>query len=262
MVEEKDPCSFNCPGCETKLVMLPKAKVVQANPEDTNAELVRQEGYLLTPECSCPQCGHVSQIRYQVTILEVINLSRKVDRGGADHPNNWTAITLRPKEIAFVEECETNGLLAAFAQVVKDQTNVLNRPPNDMGKFLITFLRTVVVVPRLPPPIIREFGREFPGRIQFWKAHGIGMVLSEGKICRFVPMRAMNVGGKATTRNHRLDVNKMNVHRVESFDYISRTRHGYVPEGARIFLESLRHATGDQGRKMQEVPLPHNNQKK
>lgn len=124
-----------------------------------------------------------------------------------------------------------------------------------MGKFLITFFRTAVIVPKLPPPILHEFAREFPGRIQFWKAQGIGMVLSDGKICRFVPMRAMNVGRQASTRGHRLEVNGMGVHRVESFDYISRTRHGYVPEGARIFLESLRHSLGDRGREMQAIPL-------
>ncbi|GEM_PF-3156781 len=264
MTDEKDPYSFNCPGCEAKLVLMAKAKITKSNPNDPKNELVKQEGCFLSPECGCPQCGHVVQIRYQVTLLEVVDLLKKVNRPeplpataaqGEAHPNNWQAVTLHPKEIAFIEECEANGLLAAFAQVVRDQTNVLNRPPSHTGKFLITFFRTAVVVPKLPPPILHEFAWEFPGRIQFWKAQGIGMVLSNGKICRFVPMRAMNVGRQAMTRGHRLKVNGMGVHRVESFDYISRTRHGYVPEGARIFLESLRHAMGDQGREMQDIPL-------
>lgn len=263
MADEKDPYSFNCPGCETKLILVTKAKIVKLDPDDPKNEVVKQEDCLLSPESDCPQCGHVVQVRYQVTLLEVVDLLKKVNRPepiqstsqSEVHPNNWMATTLRPKEIAFVEECQSNGLLAAFTQVVRDQTNVLNRPPTQMGKFLITFLRTAVVVPKLPPPILHEFIREFPGRIQFWKAQGIGMVLSEGRICRFVPMRSMNVGRQATTRGHRLEVNGMGVHRVESFDYISRTRHGYVPEGARIFLESLRHAMGDRGREMQDVPL-------
>ncbi len=129
MVDEKDPYSFNCPGCETKLVVVPKLKVVQANPDDPKAEVVRQEGCFLSPECACPQCGHVSQLRYQVTILEVLDLSKKVNRPELlpaavteqveVHPNDWMAATLRPKELAFVEQCETNGLLAAFSQVVR-----------------------------------------------------------------------------------------------------------------------------------------------
>ncbi len=266
MINEKDQLSFNCPGCELELVLVPRMKVTQLSSENSRSlDVARQEGHLLSPECSCPKCGHGVQVRYQVTLLEVVNLQRRFNspehltvppgEQSEPHPNNWSAATLSPEEISFVGQCEANGLMGAFAQVVRDQTHVLHRPPTDLGKFLITFLRTAVLVPKLPPPIVREFTKEFPGRIQFWKAQGIGMVLSDGKICRFVPMRAMVVGKEAKSRNHRLEVNGMDVHRVESFDYISRTGHGYVPEGARIFIESLRHSIGDRGREMKGVPL-------
>lgn len=256
--------SLRCPACSKDFSYGVSLKVTPhpldlTAPGDQEGKPVEYENFDRSREFKCPACSGVLQIYYRITVLDVLHIARaetvldpvnevrpkpqpKAKRSSQYQP----LIRMTPEEGSLVENCRTNGLLGVFSEVVKAQTHVQHRPPRDIARFFITFLRSATLVTNLQADMMSEFRREFPGYIQFWRACRIGMVVSDGTICRFVPMRSMTIAPKRTARMNLLGVS---VDReCQSFEYIQRTTFGYVPPNARIFLESLRNSLGGRGR--------------
>lgn len=256
MAEGKGKNTFKCPACQEALTYKNRLRVyafVEATEDQESDEGKRlTDGGQTSQRFECPKCKTLIQFIYEIRLIDV-----RVCRGDSQ-PDEVSPVETTPgqfsyEELELIKTCRDNGLLDVFAQVVKVQTHVLHRLPKDLEKFFISFLRTAQPSV-LPRQALHEFAREFPGVIQFWKAQRIGMVISDGQICRFIPIRAMNMEGGE--RAAHLPLSAVDVGRnAENFDFVKRTTIGYVPQSARIFLQSLLHATGHRGREMQNVPL-------
>lgn len=248
--------TFICPGCEVSIRYFPKVKIKTALEttfvSDENIQRMEDQGYLISPEFKCPQCECRIQVYYRVEIVEVIHLLPGWEPLPNSNPpdSNEPPVCFTKEEQEILEACASSGLVEALADAWYAQTGV--KLARGIHRFFLRFLSHVERMD-LPKYALDEFTREFPGQIEFWHSSGVGMVLSDGEISRFVPMNSMRTP-KANTPAMRIQGVKVGVQKG-SFEYIQRTKVGYVPTGARIFLESLRHATGDKGRTMQAVPI-------
>lgn len=250
MTVEKSQSTFQCPACHKTVWYATRVKFYVFQEPDERQLDATQNDYQNSPAFACPYCNTSLQARYHVTVIEVLRLDTPVE---PIISTSWNSIRFTEAEVNLLELCRANGLIDIFTRVVREQVFNEGQTPKVMDRYFISFLRTAQRKD-LPKPILDEFIREFPGRIEFWKAHRIGMVISDGRICRFVPMRSMNLD--VTKRSEALKIHGVSVNRdKENFEYLKRTTIGYVPPTARIFLESLRHATGDRGRTMQDIPL-------
>lgn len=258
MTHEKGKGTFECPACQKPVRYNPRVRVALFDPatyvEQVHADEIAKRKGGARP-VNCPHCSGLLRLSFELKLIEVVKLeAHEVPKlPSREEVSGHCAVVFTREESELIGLCRANGMMNVFAQVVEDQTHVVHRPPKDMDRFFISFLRTAHRK-FLPREALSEFAKEFPGRIEFWKSQRIGMVVSDGRICRFVPMRAMNMGGKK--RSEQLEVHGVGIRREsENFDYIRRTRYGYVPLEARIFLESLLHSVGDQGRAMRSILL-------
>lgn len=256
MHQEKGERTFQCPCCRESLWYV--ASVVRTsifsdrNPKENEKERSGGERRgVPSREFNCLKCGVVLQLRFDLTLagVEIVDKAAQLRqvKSSKDAPAYFSET-----EFKLVQICRAKGILQPFTEVVNVQTRFSDYPPRHYDKFFITFLHTATRA-TIGDVFMREFVREFPGRVEFWKSQGIGMVVSNRRISRFVPMRSMNLsyGRISKLKVYGTEINRQ----AEHFDSIRRTKFGYVPESGRIFLEELMHSLGDQRRQMQDVPL-------
>lgn len=206
-----------------------------------------------SPHFRCFNCKNFLQFQYEVRILEVhASESPVFDTLPIASPVlSSLSGKLSDSELQLIKDCRAKGIFDVFAQAVTEERQI-GGVPRDMESFFIGALNTAVPA-KLPLPIMREFRKQF-GWVEFWHSQGIGMVLSGGKICRFIPMKVLKLAKKPTgdlAKN--LGINRTNGN--EGLEWMKRTTIGYVPPESRIFLEALRHCAGDRGREMRAVPI-------
>lgn len=242
--------TLRCPSCQETLAYTLRLGVA-VFPKlggSSFCEMAQVTKHFMTSEFCCPTCQNVLRFDCEVSILGVQVKGGPIER--AKLPMSLVSTEkhrepLSDEELQVAKECRDSGMLDAFVQVVNGQMRGPN-VPRDMERFFITFLQTAVKG-RLPSQMLLEFAREFQGHIEFWKAQGIGMVLSDGKVCCFIPV----------VRGMPQRVSKYFVAEGTpgKSGRVQRTTAGYVPAGSRVFMEALLHSWGDKGRDMQAVPI-------
>jgi len=253
----KGPGTDSCPDCR-KPVKYKTFVTIKA----AHTEALQQgssEDVQLSKPFGCPNCSNQVQVAYKLEIVEVrrfdLTASEPVKEGLAHQP-----LGMDPKaksgpfsesELLQLSLCKSSGLFPVFVDVVKSQSNGHN-PPANMDRYFVNFLRHMEIE-RLPRPMLREFQHEFGGHITYWCAQRVGMVVSDGKICRFVPRRSM--GGWHDKRRS-IPLNGVMLERSAfSMERLKKTSFGLVPSGSRLFIEALAHCSGDRGRVMRNVPI-------
>jgi|SRR3989344_3552807 len=254
MTEEKGPGTFPCPACRTQLNYKAKLKlncsVAESSADQERPPEFGTEEPSLSTHFTCPECRNVFMAEYSLTIHRVLRVAKPEHSAESEAQMAITSVA-DAQLLAFVEKCRANGTLQHFADAVHAQT-VNGRAPVYMDRYFASFLRRAEPT-RIPHPAISYFAKAFDGWVEFWSAQNIGMVLVHRKICRFVPMRSMNMNPNA---GQNLGIEGVDLdRRVESFEYVKRTSVGYIPPECRLFFEAVRHSGGDRGRTMRDIPL-------
>jgi hypothetical protein len=177
----------------------------------------------------CPCCGE--EITFGLAITEV----RKFET--VEQGPDWWKSSLSPEQINVVERAQINGLLDALKTAMSKAVNTQAAPPRSVERFFLTLLKTMRPK-RIPKFCLDALYAEFGGRIDFWSAQGIGIVLSDGAIVMFVPLDVV-VGTAISPTGSSGRTIRMDTKESEFYAWI-KTRMGYVPTGKGLFLEEMR----------------------
>lgn len=190
----------------------------------------------------CPCCEAQIRVRSEIRVLGIVDSEGKtIQSFEAD----------KPKEVSQTEDqrllaiCRENGVMKAFEEAVIQQTRKGSRPPADLERFFISFLRQAERR-TVPQNLLEEFVREFPGKVEFWQAIGLVMVVSSGRICRFISQTAMNVREDKSEKPQVYGVVIKNGATV--WGDMTRVKHGYVPPSSNLFRHALKDHLGAQSR--------------
>ena len=88
-------------------------------------------------------------------------------------------------DLEVIRDCQTRGMIALFAKAVR---MVTTRPPTDIEGYFAKFLseKSLFYVRATTRRALRQ---EFGLHIDLWRAFGIVMVLSNGRVCHFAPLK-------------------------------------------------------------------------
>jgi hypothetical protein len=183
---------------------------------------------------------------------EVKNALSLLERATSDSFNATT------EELEVVELAEKSGALEAYKSVIRRHYKMLQRtPPTEttMGLMFISFLRTLAKL-ELSQESMNSLRSEFHGVIDVYQSNGTAMILSDGEIRWFcIAAELKNHHKKSGVAPLRLG-GKTIVRRNTLTDPTLRTKHGYVPSNAHIFLEALLHyGAGDPRREMRPISI-------
>jgi hypothetical protein len=252
----KGPGTTSCPDCRNPVNY--KAFVtVKPLPELEESEPIGD--LRLSKAFGCPNCSNQIQIAYRLEILEIRHFDPAATQPLTQkHPCQPLGMNPKAKGAPYSESellqlalCKSSGLFSVFVDVVKSQCNGHN-PPANMDRYFVNFLRQMEKV-RMPRQMMREFADEFGGHITYWCAQRVGMVVSDGQICRFVPKRSM---GLLRGTHQSIPLNGASLERpAYSMDHLKKTSFGLVPKDSRLFMEALAHSSGDHGRTMRGVRI-------
>jgi hypothetical protein len=178
---------------------------------------------------NCPHCG--DDIAIDVGVELQTARKWEPDREADD----WR-LSRTPEQIAVVEHARSSGVLEAFTVAVHAR-QAANGQPKSMESFLLTFLSSMRQN-RVPHFVLKHYIREFGhGTISIWSAQGVLAVVADGRLRAFVPLEV--VRGQSI-----VSVSGLNKSRIggdeDSFQAWVKTRNGYVPAGARVFLDEMR----------------------
>lgn len=203
-------------------------------PDATNAPDAETGGVIRRKMFACPHCGEWCSLPVSIKILEPV---KKLE--DCYQPNDpLQGLTVEQREV--VTAAQRSGLLAAFSDAVNNRANnSQNHVPADrMGRFLVTFLKTAGAK-RVPSFVLAHYTKAFPNEvISFWGSQGVLVVVAGAKISAFLPIH-LAVGNRITRANGgylkaRVDADQ------GDFEQWVKTKHGYVPRGAPMFLDALR----------------------
>jgi hypothetical protein len=163
------------------------------------------------------------------------------------------------EELEVIEIAEESGILEVFTNIIQRYRKMLNQPlPHSMSTFFLSFLRSLAHL-ELSPESRGALANEFGGTIDVYQANGIAMVLSGGEIRWFCfASELKNHHKKQGSATLKLNGKTM-VKGTRTNDSILRTRLGYVPASAHIFLQALLHyGPGNPRREVQPVSIQPN----
>lgn len=260
MLEEKcKQATVTCPACAARLRYSRRLKImrVQLCDEVINSlqsDVVDEgsnqfaEDFSRSARFSCPECGKLLQLQLDIRILkiEVINTADPAVLKG--QPLQFTT-----EEQDVIETMSKAGLLEVYADVVRRQSMQNGHmPPKQLAANFLNFLRSAEKA-KLSRRILESFIREFGGEISYYTRNGIGMVLSNGFVKMFVPLRSLYPNQKSggPLNLHGVTLNR----NVESIETLMHQHYGYVPANTKIFFQALRHSIGHFGREIGHVPL-------
>jgi hypothetical protein len=124
-------------------------------------------------------------------------------------------------------------------------------PPTNMARHFLAYLGCVVPYTKTPASVHEQLAKELGGKITYYQANSVVMVVTNGEIRRFIPLPVLVQTGN---RPQSVQFSGVTVPQRTSLASWNRTKYGYVPDGAGLFLEALRHSMGNY-REMKPVPL-------
>jgi hypothetical protein len=180
----------------------------------------------------CPHCeGHI-RAEFATEFSSIL----KWEEAELSTTPDWWQQGLTPEQIGLVDVARSSGLLDAFAQAVQKRPG--GNQPRSIERFFITFLKTMLLV-RVPRFALEHYVKEF-GRTQtinIWSGQGVCAVVVGGGIKAFVPLdifRGKPIRSLSGNHKSRLGGDE------DTFQAWVKTRFGYVPETARLFLNEMR----------------------
>jgi|SRR6185369_4209678 len=216
-------------------MVIPQRLLEQMTPDERADFDATLDGWRNSITGVCPKCSEPLTVRVKLT-------GSFIQRDTQERTPPKAQQSARPQsqidaDERFIEDARASGMLAAFEECVQ-QLNERQRPSNT-GEFLLTVLRTYgeKVVPRA---VLERYKSEFGGRIDFWSAQGVIVVLSDRIVRAFVPHHLIF---GAAIRDARGKARGTLGTDEQRFDLWVRGKHGYVPADAKIFADAMAQRT-------------------
>ncbi len=251
MAEEKIGSKGQCPACRESIAFRGwvRVKAFYCNPP-SDKEL-RSTSRVSSASFECPKCRKPIRVGYEIRLIELVSEDGQHVTKIADTPESVKP-RLETEEERLIKICRENGMLKSFETAVLHQTGNDNRPPEYLEKYFVNYVRGAVKV-KVEGDLLKQFSQEFPGRLEFWQAYGVIMVVSGGRICRFISQKAMNLrkdkSEKPELYGARLTTGE------QAWDGMIRTRHGYVPPTSGVHHAALIDHLG-KGARVPRTPPP------
>lgn len=194
----------------------------------------------------CPHCNATLQLRCNMQIIDAVQwIPDRAEDDASDAAQtppvlkpSYSADGMTEAEVETIKECSRKGVLRAFTEVMQYEYGGASHAPKRVERTFLSFLRQAVQRKDMPRSIRAPFARQFPNaQIEFWGAIRVAAVTVNGEIHRFVPARVLRKSNSSPVMAAAAAADPDGTRNFQSW---IRTRNGYVPEGARIFLAELR----------------------
>lgn len=173
----------------------------------------------------CPCCGSCLDILLKEPGIESVRATNKEPAEG------WKK-GLSDIELEICERADKLGLINSLALAAREQGTPVGS--KNIKPFFLKLLKVAKPI-YAPGAVVESLEKDCGGVIQINAANGIGMVLSDGVLKMFVPMRYL--------ANYRVDdikVGETTASLKSSLGEWVRTKMGYVPASAGLFLAEMR----------------------
>lgn len=176
-----------------------------------------------TKETRCPHCNGLVKISVSTEIRLV--------EPSADAKNSLAGF--KEEDLQIIIMIQDSGIFEVFEEVLREVKK--DHMPNNVPAFFLSFIRKAI--PRIIPKwALDTFVKETNAHIDFRATEGIGVVLADGFIHRFVA--ADSVLGKQIRSSSGKSKAKIGANQ-NRFEVWTKTRFGYVLADSRIFLDQL-----------------------
>jgi hypothetical protein len=176
----------------------------------------------------CPHCQSLIELKTQMH-LELTGVALSA---GDDAPQEEWRKTLTPEQRQMLDGLKANGTIEAFTAVLKE-TRLPEQMPKNAERFFLNWLRKAGAK-AIPQHAMDYLTVKFnQARIEFWAAEGVGCVIADRAMKRFVPYNLVNgtaVVGLNGNKNRRTEtgIEELNTWWV-------RTRYGFVAGKGALF---------------------------
>lgn len=224
---------------ERRLALAQEAAAGKVDAASLSSEYLRSAR--MTARFLCPYCSSTLYLPCNLHVMDAAEWFPEETKNSAPdivRRSLYSTDGLTEAEINIIEECQRRGVLQAFTDVFQYEYGGPSHAPKRVERTFLTFLRQAVQRKDLPRRLQNPFRSIFPNaQIEFWGSSRVVAATVNGEIYRFIPARVLRKSNDPRTMAMAAVTDP---DRTRNFENWIRTRNGYVPEGAHLFLAELR----------------------
>ncbi len=244
MVEEKIGSKGQCPSCRKDVIVRAWVRVKPVSHNPPSQASLSEEAILRSAEFECSHCGHLIRARYHIRLVDftgkngVVTQVKPSERTGSKR-EEVTA------EQQILRVCRETGLIASFEQAFDVQTSKNSSPSSGLDNFFMNYLRNIVRA-KIDKDLLKELIGDLGGLVECWTAFGIYMILSDGKIRKFIAQKAINLRRDTLPKPVISGIQIPTGRQV--WNNVRATKLGDVPESTSLYLAALKDFDGKEAR--------------